>query len=78
MKLYYIDKRAYSKDQALEIALKEDENYTAIDEKDHNLIGNWNHHNELHISSDWLLIYRLISKRNTVIFVRTGTHADLF
>lgn len=27
---------------------------------------------------DWLLIYKLIPKEKVVIFVRTGTHADLF
>ena len=44
--------------------------------RDHNLTGNWIHHRELHVQPDWLLIYKLIE--NTVIFVRTGSHADLF
>ncbi len=46
--------------------------------KDHNLLGNWNGHRELHIEPDWLLIYKIIQKENIVIFVRTGTHSDLF
>ena len=46
--------------------------------KTHSLSGNWNHHRELHIEPDWLLIYRLALKSKAVIFVRTGTHADLF
>lgn len=46
--------------------------------KDHQLTGNWKEHRELHIEPDWLLIYKLIPKEKTVIFVRTGTHADLF
>ncbi|MBV9575273.1 MAG: type II toxin-antitoxin system YafQ family toxin [Gammaproteobacteria bacterium] len=46
--------------------------------KDHPLTGNWRSHRELHIEPDWLLIYKLIPQENTVIFVRTGTHSDLF
>ena len=46
--------------------------------RDHALSNNWQGHRELHIEPDWLLIYRLIPKENVVIFVRTGTHSDLF
>lgn len=46
--------------------------------KDHSLSGNWTGHRELHIEADWLLIYKIIPSQQTVIFVRTGTHADLF
>jgi mRNA interferase YafQ len=46
--------------------------------KDHLLIGNWHEHRELHVEPDWLLIYKLIPKEKVVIFVRTGSHADLF
>lgn len=46
--------------------------------KDHGLIGNWAGYRELHINPDWLLIYKLLPKQKTVIFVRVGTHADLF
>lgn len=46
--------------------------------RDHALIGNWKHHRELHIESDWLLIYKIIPEEKVVIFVRTGTHSDLF
>lgn len=45
---------------------------------DHSLAGNWHLHRELHVTNDWLLIYKLIHDENTVIFVRTGTHSDLF
>ena len=44
--------------------------------RDHPLSGNWHGHRELHVEPDWLLIYKII--RNTVIFVRVGTHTDLF
>lgn len=46
--------------------------------KDHQLSGNWKGHRELHILPDWLLIYRVIEDDQTVIFVRVGSHADLF
>ena len=40
--------------------------------KDHALIGNWINHRELHIQSDWLLIY--IKTSESIIAVRTGSH----
>lgn len=43
---------------------------------DHPLKGDWADHHECHIGGDFLLIYRLDG--NTVIFVRAGTHSDLF
>ena len=46
--------------------------------KDHPLTGNWKAHRELHIEPDWLLVYKLIPEEKVVIFVRTGTHSDLF
>ncbi|MBI5447844.1 MAG: type II toxin-antitoxin system YafQ family toxin [Gammaproteobacteria bacterium] len=46
--------------------------------KDHRLTGEWSHYRELHIEPDWLLIYKLDLKRNTLVLVRTGTHSDLF
>lgn len=46
--------------------------------KDHPLSSNWRGHRELHIEPDWLLIYKLVPSDKAVIFVRTGTHADLF
>jgi len=46
--------------------------------RDHALTGNWHLHRELHIESDWLLVYRIIPNEQTVIFTRTGSHSDLF
>lgn len=46
--------------------------------KDHPLTGNWKAHRELHVGPDWLLIYKLIPEEKMAIFVRTGTHSDLF
>ena len=44
--------------------------------EDHNLTGNYVKCRECHIQSDWLLIYQLFD--NDIIFIRTGTHSDLF
>lgn len=43
---------------------------------DHALKGNWADHRECHIGGDFLLIYQIDG--NQLIFVRCGTHADLF
>lgn len=47
---------------------------------DHPLGGNWAGHRECHIGGDFLLLYRLadVGKYGLVIFVRAGTHAELF
>ena len=47
---------------------------------DHPLKGEWRDHRDCHVRGDWLLIYRLdkTAQGEQVIFVRTGTHSDLF
>ncbi|MFZ4221440.1 type II toxin-antitoxin system YafQ family toxin [Enterobacter ludwigii] len=46
---------------------------------DHPLTGQWNGYRECHIGGDFLLIYRIeSSKFEMVIFVRIGTHSELF
>jgi mRNA interferase YafQ len=47
---------------------------------DHPLTGDWADHLECHIGGDFLLIYRLTGNGSNeqIIFVRTGTHAELF
>jgi mRNA interferase YafQ len=44
--------------------------------RDHSLVGNYSKHRECHIEPDWLLIY--MKNENSIIFERTGSHADLF
>ena len=44
--------------------------------KDHELEGAWADHRECHAKGDLLLIYRL--QADSVIFVRAGTHSELF
>ena len=47
---------------------------------DHALVGEWADHRECHVGGDFLLIYQLhgSGEKEQVIFVRAGTHADLF
>ncbi len=44
--------------------------------QDHALKGNWVDHRECHVGGDFLLIYQCDA--NMVVFVRSGTHSDLF
>jgi mRNA interferase YafQ len=44
--------------------------------KEHKLTGNYKAHWECHVEPDWLLIYKV--SNTEVIFIRTGTHSDLF
>jgi mRNA interferase YafQ len=48
--------------------------------QDHALTGDWAAHRECHAGGDFLLIYRLDGKapHETIIFVRAGTHSELF
>ena len=43
---------------------------------DHKLVGKFKGHRECHVEPDWLLMYYI--KKDTITFVRTGTHSDLF
>ena len=43
---------------------------------DHSLKGNYADHRECHVVGDFLLIYRI--ENGQVMFVRTGTHSELF
>ena len=47
---------------------------------DHALTGDWEGHRECHIGGDFLLIYRVddSGKSGLVVFVRSGTHSELF
>jgi mRNA interferase YafQ len=43
---------------------------------DHPLKGPWNGYRDVHIESDWVLIYK--ADVANLWLVRTGSHADLF
>lgn len=47
---------------------------------DHPLKGQWRDFRDCHIRGDWLLIYRIVetAQGEEVVFVRTGTHAEIF
>ena len=47
---------------------------------DHSLSGDWDGYRECHVGGAFLLIYELddTSKHGLVVFVRSGTHAELF
>ena len=44
--------------------------------RDHPLQGDYKGYRECHIKPDWLLIYKV--EGDSIYFVRTGTHSDLF
>jgi mRNA interferase YafQ len=46
--------------------------------RDHPLKGDWANHRECHVGGDFLLIYRVDDKADAIVFVRAGTHAELF
>ncbi|UVA77134.1 type II toxin-antitoxin system YafQ family toxin [Pandoraea commovens] len=43
---------------------------------DHSLTAEWADHRECHVGGDFLLIYRIDDEE--VVFVRAGTHSELF
>ena len=47
---------------------------------DHPLGADWDGHRECHVGGDFLLAYKLhdSGKVGQIVFVRTGTHAELF
>lgn len=48
---------------------------------DHPLKGEWSDNRECHIGGDFLLIYAIdnaAGKGGSIVFVRAGTHAELF
>lgn len=46
--------------------------------RDHGLSGDYEGFRECHITSDWLLIYKIQSGELILFLSRTGTHSDLF
>jgi mRNA interferase YafQ len=45
---------------------------------DHPLTANYVGHRECHITSDWLLIYKIEKDILTLSLTRTGAYSDLF
>ncbi len=46
--------------------------------KDHQLHGKYEELRECHIGGDFLLIYKLNSTKNHIVFFDAGTHSELF
>ncbi|MDP2276746.1 MAG: type II toxin-antitoxin system YafQ family toxin [Nitrospirota bacterium] len=46
--------------------------------RDHKLTGGYISHRECHVEPDWLLVYKVDIKEQTITFVRNGSHSDLF
>jgi mRNA interferase YafQ len=74
-----IEKRGWDKTY-MDIVLKElvNDKKLSIKYKDHKLKGIFKDCRECHIFPDWLLIYKIEEKENKIIFIRTGSHSDLF
>lgn len=46
--------------------------------RDHALIGDYRGYRELHVTPDWLLIYKVERENLILVLTRTGSHSDLF
>jgi mRNA interferase YafQ len=72
-------KRGYDKKLLKEvISILSDGNSLPPKYKDHALTGNYIGYRECHITSDWLLIYRIENQLLILGLTRTGSHSDLF
>ncbi|HUF09812.1 MAG TPA: type II toxin-antitoxin system YafQ family toxin [Rhodothermales bacterium] len=60
--------------RVIELLLSDD----ALPERlhDHELTGQWTGVRDLHIESDWLLLYQRTD--DELVLIRSGAHADLF
>ena len=72
----------YNMNDLKEVMLKLIENTEPLPAEwlDHPLKGQWINHRECHIGGDFLLIYKLDGNGmdERIVFVRAGTHAELF
>jgi mRNA interferase YafQ len=64
--------------KAVMLQLVANDGLLPAERRDHNLTGDWADHRECHVGGDFLLIYKLNAEGSEVIFVRAGTHAELF
>ena len=46
--------------------------------EDHPLKGKWAKYRECHVTSDWVLVYKIDKGTLILALSRTGTHADIF
>ena len=75
----HVKKRGYNMDLIDEVIMllaKGDEQERLVEEYgDHALQHNWR---ELHILSDWLLVYYIRENQLVLSLIATGTHSDIF
>jgi mRNA interferase YafQ len=45
---------------------------------DHPLKGDWKGFRDCHVTSDWVLIYKVDKEKKKIVFARLGTHSELF
>ena len=45
---------------------------------DHKLAGDYTGYRDCHIEPDWIVIYKINKSESEIVFVRTGSHSDLF
>ena len=64
--------------QAVSALIAEDSELLRTRFRDHALKGEWEGFRELHIETDWLLIYRINREVLQLVLVRTGSHDKLF
>ena len=46
--------------------------------QDHPLKGRWSGYRDCHVTSDWVLIYRILTEEQIIKFERLGSHSELF
>ncbi len=64
--------------EAVKVLMAEDAQLLVSKYSDHALKGEWQGFRELHITGDWLLIYRVERDELELVLTRTGSHDELF
>lgn len=65
-------------DVVLELLIQRETEILVNQYKDHQLSGNLKEFRELHIETDWLLVYRIYNDRLELYLIATGKHDDVF
>lgn len=65
-------------EKVLELLVQQDTETLINQYKDHQLRGNLKEFRELHIESDWLLVYRIDNGVLALYLIATGKHDDVF
>ncbi len=77
--LKLLEKRGYNMSKFTETVVALAQNKGMLKTfKDHPLKGSWSGYRECHITSNWLLIYKINDPTSELYLARTGTHSDLF